>query len=167
MSTTRAQIIMDNVLIAINADNQEQSIAHREEAAREIGQLEAELAEALKYKDTIDQSLVVAHLGVANGDPVKELHQLIQWEIGVHEYFELEQAKAQLAAAKELLLECFKSWDYFDHELNSYGQGRGSRDLYGLCVTHRVKINEIMTIKHGETAKAAVEAAIQERVKQQ
>lgn len=44
--TLRAKAIMDNIDVAINADNREQSISHREEACREIEQLETELAEA-------------------------------------------------------------------------------------------------------------------------
>jgi hypothetical protein len=41
--TPRANIIMDNVRIAIQADTREQSIAHREEAQREIESIEEEL----------------------------------------------------------------------------------------------------------------------------
>lgn len=43
-ATPRTRIIEDNIRIAISADGQEQSIAHRDEAVREIEQLERELA---------------------------------------------------------------------------------------------------------------------------
>ena len=38
--TPRTNLIMDNIAVAISADTREQSIAHREEAHREIEQLE-------------------------------------------------------------------------------------------------------------------------------
>jgi hypothetical protein len=44
--TPKTDRIMENILIAIDADNTGQSSQHREEARREIEQIERELAEA-------------------------------------------------------------------------------------------------------------------------
>ncbi len=44
--TPRTQAIIDCLQVAINADNREQSIAYREEAARQIEELETELLAA-------------------------------------------------------------------------------------------------------------------------
>jgi len=71
-------------------------------SAKRIEELERELDDAKAYKQAIDQSLVCAHIGIANGKPKEELHSLIQWEIGVHEYFEIDRLKKELAEAKQL-----------------------------------------------------------------
>lgn len=35
------------------------------------------------YKEAIDEAMVVRHLGIAEGDPIKELNTIISWEVGV------------------------------------------------------------------------------------
>lgn len=70
-----------------------------------IAQLERELAEAKAYKETIDTAMVCAHLGVAKGNPNEELHALIQWQISVHEFFEIDRLKQELAASQQ-----FDAW---------------------------------------------------------
>ena len=51
--TPRTNLIMDNIAVAISADTREQSIAHREEAHREIEQLELELAAVTADRDAL------------------------------------------------------------------------------------------------------------------
>lgn len=65
-----------------------------------INALERELADAKAYKDAIDTKLVCAHLGVAKGKPAEELHEIIRWEIGVQEFFEVDKLRQELAASK-------------------------------------------------------------------
>lgn len=55
--TPRTKLIMDNLACAILADTREQSIAHREEAQREIEQLERELAEANAHASRLQDRL--------------------------------------------------------------------------------------------------------------
>ncbi len=55
--TPRTERIAENIEIAIRADKREQSIAHKEEAIREIEQLERELAEAREQRDRLAEAL--------------------------------------------------------------------------------------------------------------
>ena len=56
--TPKTDRIMENILIAIDADNTGQSSQHREEARREIEQIERELAEALSIIDQIRKDVI-------------------------------------------------------------------------------------------------------------
>ena len=49
--TPLTKLIMDNVSISIRADTREQSLAHKEEAEREIATLERSLAERTEERD--------------------------------------------------------------------------------------------------------------------
>lgn len=51
--TPRTAIIADNIRIAINADNREQSHTYQKKAIREIEQLERELSDANKRRDEV------------------------------------------------------------------------------------------------------------------
>jgi hypothetical protein len=57
--TPRTNWIMDNVTVAINADTREQSHAHKDEARREIEELERERD---KWRDIAERLVNAVHL---------------------------------------------------------------------------------------------------------
>ena len=94
--TPRTELIMDNVSIAINADTREQSLAHKEEAEREIATLERSLAERTEERDAL-----------------AEKSKQFPWEIvGKHKRIcserdtALAKLDAEIAGANNLLKQC-------------------------------------------------------------
>lgn len=81
-------------------DTLDNALVDHDRLQQENYALEKRLTEAKTYKDAIDSNLICAHLGVANGKPKEELQALINWEIGVHEFFEVDKLKQELAISQ-------------------------------------------------------------------
>ncbi len=52
-----------------------------------FSKLSEELKTAKVYQRTVDEMLVVAHIGIAKGEPKKEIMALVEYEISVRDYF--------------------------------------------------------------------------------
>jgi len=95
--TPLTKLIMDNVSIAISADTREQSLAHKEEAQREIEDLERSLAERTEERDKLleKQSWLIAH-----PTAIEAAHQVVEWTKCEQER---DTALAKLAKCREAL----------------------------------------------------------------
>lgn len=84
--TDEARLALEEILNTTTEERQNPAIwFKRVDAARAALRSVRSLTpqEPDPYREAIDEAMVVRHLGIANGNPVKELNTILSWEVAV------------------------------------------------------------------------------------